>query len=577
MPPLHDRLTLTREINRSGIATVWEGYDTSLDRKVLVKAIHPQYARDPELRTRFEREARAIARISHPNVVQIFDLEIDEDKLRLILEFVEGQTLSRLMKDRGKFPPQIAISIACSILEGLKAAHADGIIHRDLKPDNILISKKGETKITDFGLATLKDQPTVTMEGAVLGTPTYMSPEQALGTALSENTDLFTAGLILFEMLTGKRVIEGDSMREAFSNVVNYQPPDLSLHADCIPAFVIPLLGSLLAREPGNRLKSAAETYKALSKTTPVGVLPITKVEDYLTGSYVEEAVVFPPPESVILPVQEEKPREPEEAADEEAPEEQRAQHAGKHGNLHNWMPWLAGAFIVLSGFIIWYLLPPQKSSEPQTAPIDTTQVTDTLSLPETSVVAVPPESTRTDSEVVSIPDSKPQPRDTVKKPPVERKPEESPIEVFPGALGFLRVQCKPWARVYIADSLWGTTPLSGPLELTSGIHSIVLMNDEINQPISRLITILPDTTILLDIDLYDYVAKIRAVSVRPWADVYVDGTKEMRTPSNRVIFKPLGKHTITLEHPEFRPYTEEVLFEQGDPIYEIRVDLAQM
>ncbi|MBU1919861.1 PEGA domain-containing protein, partial [bacterium] len=174
-------------------------------------------------------------------------------------------------------------------------------------------------------------------------------------------------------------------------------------------------------------------------------------------------------------------------------------------------------------------------------------------------------------------PDSKPQPRDTVKKPPVERKPEESPIEVFPGALGFLRVQCKPWARVYIADSLWGTTPLSGPLELTSGIHSIVLMNDEINQPISRLITILPDTTILLDIDLYDYVAKIRAVSVRPWADVYVDGTKEMRTPSNRVIFKPLGKHTITLEHPEFRPYTEEVLFEQGDPIYEIRVDLAQM
>lgn len=591
MPPLHDRLTLTREINRSGIATVWEGYDTSLDRKVLVKAIHPQYARDPELRTRFEREARAIARISHPNVVQIYDLEIDDDRLRLILEFVEGQTLSALMKERGRLPAGIAISIACSILEGLKAAHADGIIHRDLKPDNILISKKGETKITDFGLATLKDQPTVTMEGAVLGTPTYMSPEQALGTALSENTDLFTAGLILFEMLTGKRVIEGDSLREAFNNVVNYQPPDLRLYADCIPAKVVPLLKSLLAREPGNRLGSAEETYAVLSRATPLGVLPVGKVVDYLTGDYVEEQVVAE--EAATEQAAEDEKPEVEAAEsgshDEEqllveleaearpVSEQRQPHHAHKHSKLNNWLPWLAGAFIILAGFTIWYFLPPQNQIVSGTTPTDTTQTksTDSLTTPaDSTIVEQLPDTIKTEPEP---PVTKP-PRDTTThKPPPQQKPEDKPLEVYPGALGFLRVQCKPWARVYIADSLWGTTPLSGPLELAAGIHSIVLMNDEINQPISRLIDILPDTTILLDIDLYDYVAKIRAVSVRPWADVYVDGTKELRTPSNRLIFKPLGKHTITLEHPDFRKYTTEVLFEQGDPIYEIRVDLAQM
>jgi serine/threonine protein kinase len=553
MSPIHDRLTLTREINRSGIATVWEGYDTSLDRKVLVKAIHPQYARDPELRTRFEREARAIARISHPNVVQIYDLEVDEDRLRLILEFVEGQTLGALLKARGKLPIGVAISISCSILDGLKAAHADGIIHRDLKPDNILISNKGEAKITDFGLATLKDQPSVTMEGAVIGTPTYMSPEQALGTELSESTDLFTAGLILFEMLTGKRVNEGDSMREAFNNVINYRPPDLSQYADCIPESVMPILKSLLSREPGNRLQTATETHEALAAASSTALFTTKKIEEYLSGKYEEEQPVQKPAQKPC------------------------AHKDKKQSALNNWLPWLAGAFIILSGFLIWYVLPPQQPYNPAGTPQDSTK----------TVVTEPQDSSLTELPTTIIPadsgvaeQSQEKPPSTVTKPPANTpvgKPDRDSLEVAVGATGFLRVQCKPWARVYIADSLWGTTPLSQSLKLASGSHNVVLMNDEINQPISRLVTILPDTTVLLDIDLYDFVAKIRAASVRPWADVYIDGIKELRTPSNRVIFRPLGMHTITLEHPDFRPYTTEVMFKQGDVTYEIRIDLAQM
>jgi serine/threonine protein kinase len=289
MSAINDRITLTREINRSGIATVWEGYDTVLDRKVLVKAIHPQFAHDRDIRTRFEREARAIARISHPNVVQIYDVEIQDERLRLILEFVEGATLGTLLKERKRFPSEIALSIACNILLGLKHAHAEGIIHRDLKPDNILISLRGETKITDFGMATLKDQPTVTLEGSALGTPSYWAPEQALGSALSERTDLFTAGLILFEMLTGRRVIEGESLGETYQNAVNYRTPDLSQYEDCISAEVMPILQSLMERDSSKRFESASTAFESLRESTAAGILPTASIGNYLAGESYQE------------------------------------------------------------------------------------------------------------------------------------------------------------------------------------------------------------------------------------------------------------------------------------------------
>jgi len=165
------RLTLLHLISRSNIATVWEAYDSELDRRVLVKYIEPQYSRDEDVRARFLREARAIAKLSHANVVQIYDLRSDEEKLSLILEFVEGLSLRKLLKERGPLPLHVAVTIAAHIAAGLEHAHAAGIIHRDLKPENVMVSRRAEVKITDFGLVTLRDQPTLTQEGMLLGTP----------------------------------------------------------------------------------------------------------------------------------------------------------------------------------------------------------------------------------------------------------------------------------------------------------------------------------------------------------------------------------------------------------------------
>jgi serine/threonine protein kinase len=598
MSPINDRITLTREINRSQVAAVWEGYDTVLDRKVLVKAINPQFAYDHDIRTRFEREARAVARISHPNVVQIYDVEIQDERLRLILEFVEGATLGALLKKHKRLPTEIALSIACGIMLGLKHAHAEGIIHRDLKPDNILISHRGEVKITDFGMATLKDQPTVTLERNALGTPSYWAPEQAFGSALSERTDLFTAGLILFEMLTGRRVIEGESLLELYHNISNYRPPDLCLYADCIPEQVMPILRSLMERDSASRMESASLTFDVLSKTTVAGILPSTSISDYMAGkASFEELDAFSmtatdkkgsdaaarsaafesvkplpdlgTPEETDrkiavkdLPAEELPAGEPEAVAEVSATLTIRAPGRRQRVGL-----WIAGIVVLVAVAALWLWFPVSEPPITQTIPEDTTKGVGTEQPIVNDTTTTRPEHPRDTTKTDSVP---------ISKPPI--KPKEKPTAaVSEGAIGTLRIQCRPWARVYISDSLWGTTPMSDPLQLTSGAHTVVLINDEIKQPVSRIVTILPDSTVLLDIDLYDYVAKIRAASVRPWADVYVDGTKEFRTPSSRTIFLPLGTHTITLQHPDFKPYSEEVVFRQGDPVYEIRVDLLQM
>ena len=277
------RLTLLRELSRSGIATVWEAYDPTLDRKVLLKAINPQYARESDLRVRFEREARAIARLSHPNVVQIYDLRTAADDLSIILEFIEGATLGKLLKDRGSLPGEVAVTIAGEILAGLEHAHAAGIVHRDLKPDNVLVSTKGEVKITDFGLASLRDQPTVTQEGMVIGTPSYMAPEQAEGGEITAVTDVFALGLILFEMLTGRRVHDGSSLAETFQNVLRYQPPRFDAFRDVIPEAVEPVLQADAGAQPRKTLRlgrrsppgPAAIATGRLSAANPGGGLPV--------------------------------------------------------------------------------------------------------------------------------------------------------------------------------------------------------------------------------------------------------------------------------------------------------------
>ncbi|MCB9357994.1 MAG: serine/threonine protein kinase [Calditrichaeota bacterium] len=531
------RLELIRELSRSGVATVWEGRDNSLDRKVLVKSIHPQYARDADLRIRFEREARAIARISHPNVVQIYDIQSGEDSLSLLLEFVEGETLGSLLKRRGALPYSIALRVMTDVLAGLEQAHSQGIVHRDLKPDNILLSKSGVVKITDFGLASLRDLPGVTMEGAVVGTPSYMAPEQALGGETGVHTDLFTCGAMFFEMLTGKRLISGDSLGEAFQSVMKYRPPDLTAFAKSLPPDIVKLLESLLERDPSDRPESAAIVRKQIiSGSTELPAAP-----DALTG-FMEGTDWTRPANEILL-------------------------KAGRHSR---YWAYVGAALLVIALAGIWAVTlreKPRVAQLPKSTPADTIERTIPENIPETA------ESTIVRDTVPVVP--APAETTAIRRDSVPRTPISPPASA-PSGPAYATLSSTPWARVFYNDSLLGTTPLATPLALAAGEGTLLFLNDEIGFPVTQRVNLAAGDTAQISVNLHEFLGRLRIVSVRPWADVYVDGEMKFRTPSAKVLYLPLGRHSIELRHPSFPTYHKEVVFEPHADIFEVRADLTQ-
>ncbi|HSC29668.1 MAG TPA: serine/threonine-protein kinase, partial [Vicinamibacterales bacterium] len=206
---------IVREIGRGGMGVVYEAVDERLQRAVALKTVLP--AADPHMRERFLREARAAAAVSHPHICQLFEIGEHQGNPFLAMELLEGQSLASRL-EAGALPPAEAIALALSMLSALEALHQRGIIHRDLKPSNVFITPHG-VKLLDFGLArpvTLDaDTTSVTMPGLVLGTPRYMAPEQARGQEIDARADIFSAGALLFELLSGRPAFTGDTAIDA--------------------------------------------------------------------------------------------------------------------------------------------------------------------------------------------------------------------------------------------------------------------------------------------------------------------------------------------------------------------------
>src|ERR1017187_6279168 len=247
---------------------VWRARDARLKREVAIKVLPVGVARDPDRIARFEREARAASALNHPNIVSVYDIGCDNGTYWIATELVRGGTLRRAI-EAGPLPTPKAVEIARQVAAGLAAAHAAGLVHRDLKPDNIMVTRDGHVKILDFGLAkqrrSAQDSTTtdLTDEGVVLGTAGYMSPEQVRGEAVDHRSDLFSFGVVLYEMLGGKRAFAGASSVEVMNAILKEEPPEL-------PASVPPALGRIVRRclekEPARRFQSAADLAKGQAR-----------------------------------------------------------------------------------------------------------------------------------------------------------------------------------------------------------------------------------------------------------------------------------------------------------------------
>src|SRR2546423_9141462 len=206
------RYELIREVARSN-DVVFEGWDPKIQRRVAIKALNlpqgvsPIQERDRTLR--FEREARAAARLHHPNIVTLFDFGTDGDQPFLVFEFINAPTLAQILEDQGALAPEKAISYARQLLAALAFAHSQGVIHRDIKPSNIFVASNGHLKITDLGIARIESEDSVTSDGQIFGTPAYMSPEQVKGQLIDRRTDIWSAGAVLYQMFTGGEAVTG--------------------------------------------------------------------------------------------------------------------------------------------------------------------------------------------------------------------------------------------------------------------------------------------------------------------------------------------------------------------------------
>lgn len=208
---LNERYRIIRPIGGGGMANVYLAFDEILDREVAIKALRPEFINDPEFIERFDREAKAATSLVHPNIVSIYDVGEEDDIMYMVMEYIEGMTLKEYIKEHGALSVTEAVRIMQSLSSAIHHAHENGLIHRDIKPQNILIDKEGQVKVTDFGIAIALSATSLTQTNSILGSVHYLSPEQARGGMATKKSDIYSLGIVFYEMLTGKLPYEGQS------------------------------------------------------------------------------------------------------------------------------------------------------------------------------------------------------------------------------------------------------------------------------------------------------------------------------------------------------------------------------
>ena len=259
---INDRYELHERIGRGGMADVFMARDLLLDRDVAVKILFPEHAVDPNFVERFRREAQSVAGLNHPNIVGVYDWGQTGNTYFMAMEFVKGRTLAEVLRRQGRLTARSAASVGGSIANALAYAHRNNVVHRDIKPANILMASNGDIKVVDFGIARALDSAHdggLTQDGAVMGTATYFSPEQAKGDGLDLRSDLYSLGIVLYELVTGKPPFSGESALATAYKQVHDVPTRMKDHAADVPPALEAIVSKCMAKEPTRRYATAEQ------------------------------------------------------------------------------------------------------------------------------------------------------------------------------------------------------------------------------------------------------------------------------------------------------------------------------
>jgi eukaryotic-like serine/threonine-protein kinase len=360
------RYRIDAKLARGGMATVYRATDLRLDRVVALKVMHAHLATDPDFVQRFEREARAAARLHHPHVVGVFDQGTDDGRVYLAMEYVEGRTLRDVMREYGPFTPEQALVIVDPILKALQAAHDAGFVHRDIKPENILIADDGRVKVADFGLArALASSDASATTGVIMGTVAYLAPEQVERGEADRRTDIYATGIVLYEMITNHVPHEGESpIAIAFAHVHADVPPPSQMNPS-VPAGVDELVVRATRRDP-NRRFSDAEGFRVAANSLRDG---LPKPRPFAEGS--RDMALS---DTVVVPA---------EAFQAHSDEPPRRRRTGL------WAAVIVAIVVGIAGFAGWYLAagPGQQIAMPDVLGVQVDTATERLAAAELTLV----------------------------------------------------------------------------------------------------------------------------------------------------------------------------------------------
>lgn len=279
-----NRYEILEQLGGGGMAIVYKARDTFLNRMVTIKVLRPEYTSDEDFVKRFRREAQAIASLSHPNIVSIYDVGQEADVHYLVMEYVKGDNLKNLIRQQGSIPPERAVVIARQVSEALQHAHENNIVHRDVKPQNILITKSGQAKLTDFGIAREATTATLTQTDTIVGSVHYLSPEQARGETADPRSDIYSLGIVLYEMVTGSLPFQGDTPIGVALKHIQETPPLPSSLNPGISASLEKVITRAMTKIPAGRYETAREMAAELELLSTAGETGRTApVDEYAT------------------------------------------------------------------------------------------------------------------------------------------------------------------------------------------------------------------------------------------------------------------------------------------------------
>src|SRR4051795_11958887 len=262
---LADRYELEELVGTGGMSSVFRAHDRMLDRKVALKVLHEQYTEDEEYVERFRREARSVAQLSHPNIVTVIDRGEADGRQFIVFEYVDGENLKGVVNSGGALPVETAVTLAHQIARALAFAHEHGLVHRDVKPQNVLLNGDGSAKVTDFGIARSLDvQHGMTQTGTVLGTSDYIAPEQAQGQRVDEHTDIYSLGVVLYELLTNEVPYPGENFVAIAMRHINEPPPSVRDKRPDVSPRLDAAIQRAMAKRAEDRYQSMAEFCREL-------------------------------------------------------------------------------------------------------------------------------------------------------------------------------------------------------------------------------------------------------------------------------------------------------------------------